>query len=431
MIAFVQSADSGTPVGTASTVSKAFTSYQTAGNLNVVVINFGKFSGSFTETVSSVTDTIGNTYYQAAPLNRMDDGTGEHDALVVYYAHDIASGPNTVTVTLSAACDFFAISILEYFDIAVSGPVDVTASNISSGSSAPTLAGTGYITTSNDNNLIIGAFCLFDGPLSGDAGYTVRSNFYTILVEDQIVSSVGSYGATAVSANTGGWIGQIIAFKDSSASVSQDYAIISDDGSSVLTIMTMDPGLKENMLANNPALILLPVNMIAKPSFILATQSVIQTGWTIGPVDVKPVWVVIPQTNDQMVVSAAQLYYNTVTPGVVESFTSALSSWGAQNSTTKDALLVKLLDSVNAILQFKFGLQLPIRLSMTGSFGVTGVQQLNKLFLSLFGGIGVTGLLSLGLDTQLNGSAQVNGFISLGLDPQLSGTIGLSGVLVI
>jgi hypothetical protein len=416
MIAFVQSADSGTPVGSATSVSKAFVSLQTAGNLNVVVINLGKNSGTFTETIASVTDTQGNIYYPATSLDRMTDGGGNGDGLIIYYSPNIYSGSNTITVATSSAVDFFAISILEYSGIGLLNPLDVTSSVILNGLHVSTSASTGFINTTNANDLVIGAFCLFNGPSSSDPDYSVRSNFYTILVQDKIVSSIGSYTSTAVSLNDSGWIGQIVSFKDTSASVSTDYAIISGDESSVLTVMTMTPSLKANMLENNPQLILLPVNMTAKPSFTPATQTVIQSGWIIGSVDVQPKWIVISQTSDQMVVSTAQRYYDSVTIGLVDSFTSALSSWGTQNSTTKDALLVNLIDSVNAILQCKFGLQLPFRLSLSGFMGITGALQLNELFLSLNGAAGITGLSSMQLNLHLAGFITLSGQIA---DPMI------------
>ena len=67
---------------------------QTAGNLNIVVVGWN----DITSTVSSVTDSLGNTYAQAAGLV-----TGSAERQAIYYAKNIAGGSNTVTVAFNQA----------------------------------------------------------------------------------------------------------------------------------------------------------------------------------------------------------------------------------------------------------------------------------------------------------------------------------------
>jgi hypothetical protein len=74
-----------TPQSTAiSTVSEAYSGAQSVGDLNIVAIGYGDTAG--TTTVSSVTDTEGNTYSLASGLTR---GTGIAQSL--YYCSNIAS----------------------------------------------------------------------------------------------------------------------------------------------------------------------------------------------------------------------------------------------------------------------------------------------------------------------------------------------------
>lgn len=401
-ITFVQDSCLTTPTST-NVVSVPYESAQTLYNLNAVTIGWA----DNTSSVTSVYDTNGNAYIDSGLGTQRTVGVSQS----IWYSPNIFSGSNTVTVTFNSFISGIDVRIAEF-----SG---VSSVDCFSGSIGNTLnLDSGPITTSNANDLIYCAATTTGHIITVGSGFIQIINIlngFLNIHEYQIVNTIGTYHGTCSQdvSYVGNTVCQVVAFKASSASVTQNYAIISSDRSSVLTVMEMDSALKNNMMENRPDLILLPVNMIAKPSFVLATQVVVQSGWTIGPVDVQPVWLVISQTPDQMVVSAAQLYYNTVTPGIVQSFTSALSNWGSQTSLTKDALLVQLLNSVNAILQCKFGLQLPIALSISGSLGVTGEQQINKLFISFTGAINATGL------------------ISLGLDPKLTGIIGLSGVLTL
>ena len=76
--------------GTTSSSSLAFNTNNTAGNFIAVVIRAGK-SGQ----VFSVSDSCGNVYKRAVLLNMTVDA----DTVGIYYAENIAGGPNTITVS--------------------------------------------------------------------------------------------------------------------------------------------------------------------------------------------------------------------------------------------------------------------------------------------------------------------------------------------
>src|SRR6185312_17165440 len=96
-IAFVQVANT-TQNPAASSVPTTYASAQNAGDLNVVIVGWE----DSTSTISSVTDTKGNTYSLAfGPVRN-----STHDSIALYYAKNVAAataGGNTVTVTFNTA----------------------------------------------------------------------------------------------------------------------------------------------------------------------------------------------------------------------------------------------------------------------------------------------------------------------------------------
>ena len=79
--------------------------------------------GDTTATVSSVTDSKGNTYALAAGPTK---ATGLTSAL--YYAKNIAAGTNTVTVKFSATAHSPNVNVLEYSGLDTANPLDAMAS---------------------------------------------------------------------------------------------------------------------------------------------------------------------------------------------------------------------------------------------------------------------------------------------------------------
>src|ERR1039458_3449312 len=130
-----------TPQSSTATVPVAYTGAQTLGDLNVVVVGWN----DTTSTVQSVKDSAGNAYSLAiGPTS----GTASQQS--IYYAANIASGSNTVTVTFNQAAEYPDVRILEYRGVSV---LDVTAG--ASGNSAS--ANSGAATTTSANELIFGA----------------------------------------------------------------------------------------------------------------------------------------------------------------------------------------------------------------------------------------------------------------------------------
>jgi chitodextrinase len=205
-ISFVQVNDT-VPQDPTPVASVAFTAAQSAGDLNVVVVGIN----DTTAQVQSVTDTMQNVYTRAV-------GPTINAAFAsqsIYYASNIrsaAAGVNVVTVQFDQPANDPDIRIAEYRGIAVTNPVDVTAA--AQGDSL--LTDSGAVTTTNANDLLVGANMVWLG-LTTDAGTSFTNRVITVpdgdILEDRIVTSTGSYRATAPTSPSGPWIMQMVAFR--------------------------------------------------------------------------------------------------------------------------------------------------------------------------------------------------------------------------
>ena len=195
-----------TPQVSQATVSVTYTGAQTSGDLNVVVVGWN----DSTNSVSTVTDTKGNTYALAVGPTPVSGQLTQS----IYYAKNIlaaTAGTNAVTVSFSGAASFPDIRILEYSGADLANPVDVTAA--STGSSNSTSSGS--VTTTNPTDLIFGANIV--GTLTSGPGTGFTKRLLTSpdgdIAEDQMVTAAGSYSATAPLSSAGPWIMQLVAFR--------------------------------------------------------------------------------------------------------------------------------------------------------------------------------------------------------------------------
>jgi large repetitive protein len=193
------------PQSPQASVGVTFTSAQTTGDLNVIVVGWN----DSTAVVSSVTDSSGNVYTRAVGPTAISGVASQS----IYYSAGIksaAAGANIVTVAYSTAAAYPDIRILEYSGASTTTAVDVTAS--ASGTSGGTNS-SGSATTTNASDLIFGAN-LVTGVTSGP-GSSFTQRILTSpdgdIAEDRLVTAVGSYSATAPA--TGEWIMQMVAFK--------------------------------------------------------------------------------------------------------------------------------------------------------------------------------------------------------------------------
>jgi Domain of unknown function (DUF1929)/Bacterial Ig domain/Glyoxal oxidase N-terminus/Fibronectin type III domain len=203
--AFVQVSSAVPQSSSVANVVVPFTAAQAAGDLNVVVVGWNDTVAQ----VTSVSDAAGNLYALAAgptPGNALSQS--------IYYAKNIAgsaAGANQVTVTFSPAAAFPDIRILEYSGIDTVNPVDVNVTAAGNGTST----NSGSATTTNANDLLVGANTVSTTTSGAGSGYTSRliTNPDGDIVEDRVVTTVGSYSAAAPMSPSGAWVMQMVAFR--------------------------------------------------------------------------------------------------------------------------------------------------------------------------------------------------------------------------
>jgi hypothetical protein len=157
-------------------------------------------------TVSSVTDSKGNTYTLAAGPTTIN-GWGK---LYTYYASNIVggSGAITVTVTLSGSTGYTVVYATEYAGVAASSPVDQT----STAAGYSTSIASGSRTTTQVSELIYG-FAASDVTATASSPLTQRSGTDGHFIADRIVSATGSYQVTGTNSAWNGWACQMVTFK--------------------------------------------------------------------------------------------------------------------------------------------------------------------------------------------------------------------------
>jgi glucose/arabinose dehydrogenase/PKD repeat protein len=195
---FVQGTQNEISNGTQNNV--VFQNSNTPGNLIVV---YAIWSNTGT---ASITDTRGNSYAAAAPATRWNNSTWSSQ---VFYAKNVAGGANTVTGTFGTAINSFGILYVhEYTGMDKINPLDVTAAAIGSARSMDS----GSATTTNANDLIFGAGASLWSVTAAGTAFTTRLTGYDNMTEDRVVSTTGSYNATATQ-NSSAWVMHMAAFK--------------------------------------------------------------------------------------------------------------------------------------------------------------------------------------------------------------------------
>jgi IPT/TIG domain/FG-GAP-like repeat len=210
-IAFVQLAYTVAP--SASTVAVKIPGAQTAGNLNVVVVGWN----DAVRTVQSIADSKGNVYTRAVGPTVLSGSETQS----IYYAKNVvaaAAGANTVTVTFAGgAANYADIRVAEYSGLDPVNPLDGAV-----GATGSTLTpDSGSLTTTSANDLLVGANTVTRTTTGPGTGYTSRviTAGAGDIYEDRIVTSVGSYNATAT-VTAGSWVMQLAAFRAATVMVS-------------------------------------------------------------------------------------------------------------------------------------------------------------------------------------------------------------------
>ena len=162
---------------------------QVAGDLNVIVVGWN----DTTATVTGVTDSRGNTYTLAVGPTVLSGVASQS----IYYAKNIqaaAAGANTVTVAFSRAASFPDIRIAEYSGADPSNPVDVTAA--APATAQPATADRRRRPTQRICSLVP-IWCRPRHGAGDQFHHRLLTNPDGDIAEDRMVTSTGSYSATA------------------------------------------------------------------------------------------------------------------------------------------------------------------------------------------------------------------------------------------
>jgi hypothetical protein len=176
-----------------------FINDQIAGDLNVVIVGWA----AAPDVV--ITDDRNNVY-QVAQTARTQNSVGQ----TIYYAENIAGGPNKVSVAFQGGSATFPdIRILEY-----AGPVREGAFL---GGTTKLGTGTGMssdpLRVDAPHALLVAGFTVGASTTDGGAGYTERINTdHGDYVEDMVITAPGSYSATATQSGATAYIVQLVAF---------------------------------------------------------------------------------------------------------------------------------------------------------------------------------------------------------------------------
>jgi hypothetical protein len=203
-ISFVQAASN--TAGSTNTLSKAFTSNNTAGNCLIVIGN-----ANYSNVTYTISDTLGNTYAGAPGSPELYSGS---QSSYIWYAANCTAGANTVTIVPSSGGVNIGLVILEYSGLALTSPVDAYANNSGNGTSMTT-GNTG--TTTQAVELAILSLNSQNGNIVNPSGWTSRARPYSYLqVSDNITSTTGVQSASTTD-SSGSWTAQIVTFKQPSA----------------------------------------------------------------------------------------------------------------------------------------------------------------------------------------------------------------------
>jgi hypothetical protein len=181
---------------------------------NLLVVGWASFGQEGSTTITSITDNVGNTYFECSGSRAVD--TNVNDMGDVWYAPNSVSGATVVTITPSSGATGTAV-IWEYSGIEAFSPLDQTAV-LNSQTATTTPSGAPITTGANEliisigwvqggvTGIVSGNPFTNDSTAAGDGwAHYISSSAGTY--NAQWTSSYGTYGSSTVSfkaASSGG-----------------------------------------------------------------------------------------------------------------------------------------------------------------------------------------------------------------------------------
>lgn len=208
---------SGQNIGAGTTITASLSNTVGGGTLA------GFVYCSNTQSVSTITDTQGNTYVIGTPV----DNTGSSTRLTTFYAKNIAGGvgANTVTVTYTGSIANRFIALAEIRNTS-SNPFDGTKTRYqaspTTGTDAATTQSDAGSTNANQPALVYAIACVANSAVTVTAGTGFTQGLQTTPVfaglcvgtESKILSSTGAQAATFTLSGNNGVLTALLIFDE-------------------------------------------------------------------------------------------------------------------------------------------------------------------------------------------------------------------------
>jgi RHS repeat-associated protein len=194
-----------------STIQVPFPLEQTAGDLNVVIVSW-RDTNADTQVLG---DDGNNQYYAMGKFSQSGNGQQQ-----IWFAPNIVGGTNIVDVVFASTKGNCVtapeVRIAEYRGISTNSGLSAVDVSATQNTSSSATCNSGSKSTTNQNDLLVGA------NLAGKTTTLAGANYVNHVVttpqgdalEDQIVTSTGSYSAGATMAASGNCLMQMVAFKE-------------------------------------------------------------------------------------------------------------------------------------------------------------------------------------------------------------------------
>lgn len=195
-----QSAPTGTTASTTSTLAGS-----------TIIIPMALAAGN---TVTSITDNVGNTYIQCASAY-INNATPAGAALDIWYCKNATAGATTITPTVSGGA--YGIWAIEGRGLSTTAPFQI-ANGVYSGTSSSTITGAAVTTTSAAELIVgIGINPGAYNPITGIAGgnaFSIGQIYATVIATATLITtSTGTYNPAWAATLPGTQLGSTAAFK--------------------------------------------------------------------------------------------------------------------------------------------------------------------------------------------------------------------------
>ena len=222
---------------------------QNSGDLNVVIVSWRDTNAD----LQVMSDSASNQY---TPLGKYSQsGNGQQQ---IWFSPNIAGGSTAVSVLLQSTHGCVVspeVRIAEYRGLSTASGFGAMDVNVTKNSSGSTTCDSGLATTTNQNDLLVGANLAGKSTSASGSNYTSRviTTPSGDLLEDRIVTATGSYNAGATMSASGNCLMQMVGFKEAPnqapvADAGPNQTITWPNSSVTLDGTVTDDGLPNNTL---------------------------------------------------------------------------------------------------------------------------------------------------------------------------------------